>query len=228
MDLGNAETVDPSHAPADRADGGSSSTTISTARAQYAWGGNAPRQLSLLAQVAEQTASAVLVTDVNGIIVWVNEGFSRITGYGFDESVGRRPGELLQGVATDPDEAARFYAALRAKQGVSAELLSYAKDGRQYWVGIKLVPLVNAAGEVDAFMATAADITERRARNQALELLSTRFDMATRTAGIGIFDLDTRTGEDWWSPMVWQIFGMAPGSASASWDTWQTCVHPDD
>ena len=57
------------------------------------------RRLSL---VAARTDNAVILTDAEGRAEWVNEGFTRLTGYTLDEVRGRKPGSLLQGAETDP------------------------------------------------------------------------------------------------------------------------------
>jgi PAS domain-containing protein len=59
-------------------------------------------ELRRLAMVAERTSNAVVITDAAGHIVWVNAGFSRLTGYTLEEVVGRRPGGFLQCEASDP------------------------------------------------------------------------------------------------------------------------------
>src|SRR5579862_5530653 len=53
-----------------------------------------------LALVASRTNNAVIITDALGRIEWVNEGFTRITGYGIAEVLGRKPGSFLQGILT--------------------------------------------------------------------------------------------------------------------------------
>ena len=51
-----------------------------------------------LALVASRTHNAVIITDARGNIEWVNEGFTRMTGWLLDEVMGKRPGDVLQGV----------------------------------------------------------------------------------------------------------------------------------
>lgn len=186
------------------------------------------RHLCLLAQVAEATASAIVVTDAKGVIVWVNRGFTRITGYPFEEAVGRIPGELLQGPDTDPAESARVGAAIRAQSSVSAELINYSKDGRRYWIGMKIEPLVNAAGELDGFMAIEADITERHSRTLEMEQLTARFKLATQAAHIGVFERSVDNDEVWWSEEVWRIAGQDPLTFRPNLISWLELVHPAD
>ena len=65
-----------------------------------------------LALVADHTHNAVVITDAAGRIVWVNPGFTRITGYDPAEVLGRTPGSFLQGPGTDPDTVAAVTQAL--------------------------------------------------------------------------------------------------------------------
>ena len=58
-----------------------------------------PRKLPL---VAAHSDSAVILTDARGRVEWVNEAFTRITGYHLHDVIGRPPGKVLQGPATDP------------------------------------------------------------------------------------------------------------------------------
>jgi PAS domain S-box-containing protein len=184
--------------------------------------------LSRLAQVAQGTESIVIVTDVAGVIVWVNDSFTRTTGYTLEESVGQVPGELLQGPDTDPEEKARIGAALRARKSVAAELVNYTKEGRKYWIGMKIQPLRNAAGAIDGFMAIQADITERREQRLERELMTTRFNLVTRAAHVGIFERAVGEERVWWNPVMYEIAGQNPATFRPTVASWLELVHPDD
>jgi PAS domain S-box-containing protein len=122
----------------------------------------------ILALVAEQTTNAVIVTDAQGRIEWVNACFPRLTGYTMAEALGRVPGEILQGRDTDPATIERMRWGLRNGQGFSEEVLNYAKDGRPYWVSLQVSPIFNEQGALSRFIAILTDITERRASLEAL------------------------------------------------------------
>ena len=184
--------------------------------------------LCRLAQVAEATASAIVITDLHGVAVWVNAAFTRITGYSYEEAVGRVPGTLLQGPDTDRAQVARIATALRARERIAVELVNYSKTGRRYWIGMKIEPLVGAAGEIDGFVAIQAEITERHERKRALELLTERFDMATHAARIGMYEFSSQSDEVWWSKMMWEIFGQDRLTFRPSSAGWLDLVHPDD
>jgi PAS domain S-box-containing protein len=186
------------------------------------------RTAARLARIGEFTAAAVAVTDLQGVIEWVNDGFTRITGYSYEEAIGRVPGQLLQGPDTDVLEKARIGVALRARQSVAAELVNYTKEGRQFWIGMNIEPLVNSAGEVDGFVARAADITERHEQRVALNLLTKRFHLATRAAHIGVFERKAGDQNIWWSEVMYDIFAQDPATFKPSLAAWLALVHPED
>src|SRR6478752_5298347 len=71
------------------------------ARAQ-ALAGQMTAELELLARVARSTTNSVFSTDPQLRILWVNEAFTRITGYSAEQALGRTPGELFGSEASDP------------------------------------------------------------------------------------------------------------------------------
>lgn len=120
------------------------------------------RQLELLAAVARRTGNAVIVTDSQQRIEWVNDGFVRLTGYSSEDVVGRVPRDVLQGPDSDPVARAHMAAAIRAQQPFDAEILNYGKGGHQYWVRIEAEPTWDASGGLTGYIAVETDITERR------------------------------------------------------------------
>jgi PAS domain S-box-containing protein len=121
-----------------------------------------------LAMAVSRTDNAVVVTDVQGRIEWVNDGFTRITGYGLDEVLGRGPGEVLHGEETDMEVVARMRTAIRSGQPFCEELLNYSKEGKAYWIEVDAQPMFNEDGLLQGFMAIERDISERRRRDAEL------------------------------------------------------------
>ncbi|TSE30161.1 PAS domain S-box protein [Tepidimonas taiwanensis] len=114
-----------------------------------------------LSLVARYTQNAIILTDRDGRVTWVNDACERITGYTADELIGQVPGRLLQCPRTDPQAVATLRAAVQAGRGCEVDILNRAKDGRDYWVNIELIPLRDEAERVTGFMAVEVDITER-------------------------------------------------------------------
>lgn len=118
-------------------------------------------EASKLALVAARTNNGVIISDREGRIEWVNEGFCRLTGYAFAEVVGRTPGSFLQGEDTNPQTVEFIRRKLKAREGFHAELVNYDRDGRRYWVDIEVQPVLDEHGEVTNFVAIEQDITAR-------------------------------------------------------------------
>ncbi|MCC9658693.1 two-component system sensor histidine kinase NtrB [Rhodopirellula halodulae] len=114
-----------------------------------------------LALVARYTDNAVLITDADSQIEWVNEGFTRITGYALEEVIGKRPLDFLHGPQTDPQIRETIRNANQHKVGFNVHTVNYRKDGQPYWVDIEVRPIRDADGEVRRFIGIQADVTER-------------------------------------------------------------------
>lgn len=125
-------------------------------------------RLQLLSSIAEKTINGVIVTDRAGRIEWINDSFTRISGYTHAEVFGKKPGEILQGEETNFATAAYLRQQIVAGQPFSCEILNYHKTGRKYWIKILGNPLVDAKGEIIGFFALEEDITARIATEQAL------------------------------------------------------------
>lgn len=126
-----------------------------------------------LALIAARTDNAVILTDEAGITLWVNEGFTRLTGYEVDEIIGRKPGTLLQGEGTCRETVKQMGMKISRGEGFKVEVLNYRKDLRSYWVAIEVQPIFDHEGNLTNFMAIESDITDRRASLQRSAIQST-------------------------------------------------------
>ena len=132
----------------------------------------ASREAERLAEIARRTSNAVIITDADGVIEWVNEGFTRISGYSLVESKGRKPGSFLQGPNSDPEAVRQLGEAVRNAESATVEIVNYAKDGREYWISIEIAPLRDESGQLTGFMAIESDITELKRSSERAEAAS--------------------------------------------------------
>ncbi len=114
-----------------------------------------------LALVAEHTAHLVLITDAQGIIVWINRAFTRVSGYEWGQAIGRRPRDLLVCEQTDVPTMERLERALAGGGAAQEAILHRARDGRLYWVALDIQPLFDARGQLSGFISVATEITEQ-------------------------------------------------------------------
>ena len=133
-----------------------------------------------LALVAAHTDNAVLIVDAERRIEWVNEGFTRMTGYGLEEVTGRTAGELLRGPETDLAEVARLDAQLQRENRACGELVHYTKDRRPYWAAVESHAIQDEAGRIQCFISIARDITASRLADEALRAARDEAERANR------------------------------------------------
>jgi diguanylate cyclase (GGDEF)-like protein/PAS domain S-box-containing protein len=114
-----------------------------------------------VAVVARLTGYSVTINDPERRIVWVNDSFTRLTGYTAGEAIGLRSSELLYFEGTDRATIARVRDSFAARQGLRFEILVRGKDGRQWWLDTDARPLLDAQGELRGWVCIQADITEQ-------------------------------------------------------------------
>ncbi len=100
---------------------------------------------------------AVVITDIDQTIQFVNPLFERMTGYAYQEAVGRRP-TFLQGEQTSLITRDRIKEAIREKKSVSEWVLNYRKDQTPYGCQIMIRPILNRNKEVVNFIAFEEEV----------------------------------------------------------------------
>ncbi|MET0100185.1 MAG: PAS domain S-box protein [Sedimenticola sp.] len=133
-----------------------------------------------LADIIRAADDSIIITDRDGCIEWVNEGFCRLTGYQLSEVEGKRPGDFLQGEATDESARKALSEGVRACRKVSAEIINYNKWGDPYWVELSVQPLYDKEGSVDRFFSIATDITARKIAEENLHTAKIEAESANR------------------------------------------------
>ena len=154
---------------------------------------------ALLAIVAQKTTNGVIIADPSGRIEWVNAAFTRVTGFTLDAIRGRKPGHLLQGLATDPAAVARLRAAERQGQACNVEILNYTKAGAPFWQILDMQPVRDTAGALAHFIAIHTDITAHKELEQRLGKSEELASEVSRLARIGGWEIDHATAQITWS-----------------------------
>ena len=194
-----------------------------------------------LAMVAERTSNAVVITDAERRVTWVNGGFTRLTGYSLEEVLGRNPGELLQCANTDPATVEALRNALRVGTSARCEILNRGKDGAEYWLDLSIEPL-HDRGHLAGFIAIKAEITEQVRTREALEMqsqiASTAYlelhratqllEEAQAVARLGSWSVDLGTGQIEWTREIYLLHGRDPRAGVPSYAEILTDVIPAD
>lgn len=146
-------------------------------------------QLETLSLVADHTNNSVLIADSNGRIIYTNAGFTKLSGYNFDEVVGKKPGSFLQGPLTDRETVARISIKLKQGEPVYEEILNYSKSGQIYWISLVINPIKDADGVILKFVSIQAEITNTK--KKSLDNLS-KLQSISRTNAVIEFSMEGR------------------------------------
>jgi len=118
-------------------------------------------RLQLLARVSRHVGSPVLVTDSDGLVVWVNEAFERETGYASAQMLGTRPGRRLRSPLADPLAVDQVRAAMRGQRDIDVELLHRFLDGKDRWVRLILASQRDEQGHFTGFVVVLVDVDQQ-------------------------------------------------------------------
>jgi two-component system CheB/CheR fusion protein len=143
---------------------------------------NREAEAKKLSLVAARTTNAVVLTDPQGRIEWINEGFVRLTGFELEEVQGKTPGSFLQGPETDPAVVEFMSRKVREGESFKAEIVNYSKSGRRYWISIEAQPIFDDDGKLVQFMAIESDITAQKTTQKELEVSARKLSAALDTA----------------------------------------------
>ena len=116
-----------------------------------------------LSYAINQASDGVVITDPNkpgNPVIYVNETFTRITGYESHEVLGRNC-RFLQGPKTDPHTRFEIHKAVEEKRSVKVAILNYRKNGQPYWNGLRISPVFSQEGKLLYFLGFQADISDR-------------------------------------------------------------------
>jgi two-component system, NarL family, sensor histidine kinase UhpB len=121
------------------------------------------QEMEVLSMVAKETNNSVIIFDkVTRNTLWVNEGFTRLTGFKEKDIVGKNPVALLTGAKTDKTVLKYMSKQIENDLSYFGDLLVYAKDGSKRLHQVIGQPIKNANGPVTKYFAIGTDITEQR------------------------------------------------------------------
>ena len=144
---------------------------------------HAESQLNRLATALEAAAEAIIITDANEDIEYVNPAFERLTGYAEDDVIGRTPRSLKHVDEQASIEYSRAWDHLRRGIAWSGSLTDLRRDGTPYAAEETIAPIRDNQGALIGFVAVIRDITARHQAEESVrklnEELETRVEQRT-------------------------------------------------
>jgi two-component system, cell cycle sensor histidine kinase and response regulator CckA len=124
-------------------------------------------------RLMESVVTAVLIAEADSSepseprIVFVNDAYTRLTGYSPDDVIGRTH-QVLSGSETDRSQIETVRRALASWKPARLELLTRRKDGSAFWAELNVVPIADRAGRYSHWVVVHRDISVQKAAEETL------------------------------------------------------------
>nr|WP_305909214.1 PAS domain S-box protein [Methylomarinum sp. Ch1-1]MDP4522108.1 PAS domain S-box protein [Methylomarinum sp. Ch1-1] len=165
--------------------------------------------LRVMHRAVEQSASAVMITDANSRIEYINPKYTELTGYSRKELLGETP-KLLQSDETTDLDYQQMRQALRTSGEWRGEIKDRKKSGELFWVYETITAITNKAGKITHFLAIAEDISSRKKVESALVDSEQRFRQMAQMTGEWLWEQDPEGYYIYSSIAVQDILGFQP------------------
>ena len=169
----------------------------------------AAQRYMTLSSAMDQSPAAVLIADKEGVIQYVNESFSKLTGYVLQELVNETP-RVLGSDHTAPEQYERLWRTIGEGREWRGEIQNRRKDGSLYWAEETIKPLRDASGEITHYIAIQEDITAQKHDREALIESEARFRQVAEMTGEWLWEQDAAGRYIYSSAGVKIILGYVP------------------
>jgi PAS domain S-box-containing protein len=125
--------------------------------------------LKLMEAVIKNTNDSVVITEIKNDypIVYVNNAFTKLSGYTFEEVKGKNP-RILQGPKSNLEELHKLRDSLKKWQTCEVTTVNYKKNGEEYWVQFSISPISNEKGEYTHWISIERDVTQAIKTNEEI------------------------------------------------------------
>lgn len=119
-------------------------------------------KLHLQITALNAAANGIVITDLNGVIQWVNPAFTTLTGFKTEEALGRNPRELIKSGKHSREFYEQLWQTILAGKVWRGQIINRRKDGSLYDEEQTITPVVNEGGQITNFIAIKEDVTQRK------------------------------------------------------------------
>lgn len=166
--------------------------------------------LKIIERAIAESTNGIAIADAqapDNPLVYVNQGFERITGYRAEEVLGKNC-RFLQGKTRDQSDLGVIRKALNTQEPCHVLLQNYRADGTHFWNELNISPVHDQTGKVTHYIGLQNDVTDRVAVEEALQRSQSRLAEAEKLAHLGYWSFDLRSQSITWSEEVFRIYGL--------------------
>jgi len=152
------------------------------------------KNLWLLEQAIKNDYDSILITDIQmqqggPRIVYVNDGFTKMTGYSREEVIGKTP-RILQGPKTDRNTLENLKKSLIEGHSFFGQAVNYRKDGSEFINQWDIHPIYNEDGELTNWVSYQHDITAKKRAEATYVEQTAEFDTMDELSKRTLIDFD--------------------------------------
>ncbi len=175
----------------------------------------------------EESPDPLMVTDLDGVLIQVNKSFEALMGQPRSQMLGKNIGltkTILEFDYASNPRGFRDY--LNRTKSTPAEVTVLRPDGTHRLIETRsyLIHL----NEQELALTSGRDVTERKRMEDRLRTLTYRLEMATRTAGIGVWEWDVQANKIIWDTRMYALYGVNTAEPMDTMAHWKKCIHPED
>ena len=124
-------------------------------------------ELERLSLVASKTDNAVIIANYEGDVEWVNDAYTKIMGFSFNETCGKNYFELLHAESGQQDEIHNLIDHINKRKSYTGEIVLAKKSQELIWLSVQMTP-VNTSGNQLQYVFVQNDISERKESEERL------------------------------------------------------------
>jgi len=177
-------------------------------------------------------ADAVVTTDANSNITWMNAVAERLSGWTSQQAQGHALMDVLKLVyqesrepVEDPVKACLADSFIAARDEYQVLI---SRSGAEFGIENSVSPIKNEHGKVLGAVLILRDVSEMRINAEKLKFSEERFNLAVLGANDGLWDRNIELGTVYYSPRWKSMLGYEENALENTSEIWEKLVHPDD
>lgn len=190
------------------------------------------REKETLATTLASIGDAVLATDAEGRVTFLNPVAEDLTGWPAADACGRPLVEVFRVVHEDTREEVDNPALRAIREGTVVGLANHtvlvARSGEERPIDDSAAPIRDAKGTIVGAVLVFRDVAARRTAEAALKESEQRLRLSLQAGKMGAWEWTIATGKVTWSPELEAIHGLAPGTFPGTFEAYRSDIHPDD
>lgn len=177
--------------------------------------------------VVDNLGEAIVITDKQDRILYLNSTLEELSGYSAAECIGQNGPKLMTLPVEHQFNEQRLSRRLEGLRE-QYEMLLRRKDGSLRWCSVNAVPYYNSDGEITGTVAAITDIHGQKQRALELQRAEERFRYMTLATQDAVYDWSIETDMIWWNESFVKLFGHPLETDHITLERWASWIHPED